>query len=301
VSSATVWRPQQSVDVRATLGPLIRGRGDPTNRVAADGTFWRTCRTPEGPATLALQQQKGAVHATAWGPGAEWVIASVPELLGARDDVSSFTPAHPLLRRAHAAHLGMRVPRTGLVFESLVPAVLEQKVTGIEARQSWRQLVSRFGEQAPGPAPKGMRVPPDAPAWARIPSWEWHRAGVDGKRSATVVQAARVAGRLAETVAMSSAAALQRLRAVPGVGAWTAAETAQRALGDADAVSVGDLHIPRLVGWALAGRPVDDDGMLELLAPYAPHRHRVVRLVEMSGARSPRFAPRYAPRDFRRL
>jgi 3-methyladenine DNA glycosylase/8-oxoguanine DNA glycosylase len=100
---------------------------------------------------------------------------------------------------------------------------------------------------------------------------------------------------------MAPDAAGRRLRAVPGVGAWTAAEVAQRALGDADAVSVGDLHIPRLVGWALVGRPVDDDGMLEILAPYAPHRHRVVRLVEMSGARSPRFAPRYAPRDIRGL
>ena len=297
----TVWSPRRPVDIRATLGPLVRGRGDPTNRITTDGRFWRTCRTPAGPATLALQQKAGTVHASAWGVGAEWAIASVPDLLGARDDVSTFAPAHPLLREVSAAHPGMRVPRTGLVFESLVPAVLEQKVTGIEARRSWRELLWRFGDPAPGPAPKGMRVPPNPFTWSRIPSWEWHRAGVDGKRSATVVQAARVAGRLEETVTMSSADALDRLRAVPGVGVWTAAETAQRALGDADAVSVGDLHIPRLVGWALAGRPVDDDGMLELLAPYAPHRHRVVRLVEMSGARSPRFAPRYAPSDFRRL
>jgi 3-methyladenine DNA glycosylase/8-oxoguanine DNA glycosylase len=286
--------------VHATLGPLVRGGGDPTHRFAG-GVFWRTSRTPEGPVSLAVCTRRGEVEATAWGPGAPWAIGNVPDLLGGRDDDSDFDPAHPLLRATRAAHPGMRIPRTALVLETLVPTVLEQKVTGIEARRSWRELLRRFGEPAPGPAPRGMRVPPDARAWTRVPSWEWHRAGVDGNRSSTLVQAARVAGRLEQASAMSPSAALARLRAVPGVGAWTAAEVAQRALGDADAVSVGDLHIPRLVGWALLGRPLDDDGMLRLLAPYAPHRHRVVRLVELSGARKPRFAPRFAPREIRAL
>ena len=35
--------------------------------------------------------------------------------------------------------------------ESLVPAILEQKVTGIEAFRAWRALVVRYGERAPGP------------------------------------------------------------------------------------------------------------------------------------------------------
>jgi 3-methyladenine DNA glycosylase/8-oxoguanine DNA glycosylase len=296
-----VWRPDRPVDVRSTLWPLMRGGGDPTHRLTPDGVFWRTSRTPQGPATLSIHKRGGEVQGTAWGSGAEWVIASLPDLLGARDDVTGFAPTHPLLRRVHDAHPGLRVPRSGLVFETLVPTVLEQKVTGTEARRSWRELLWRYAEPAPGPAPRGMRVVPDAHTWSRIPSWEWHRANVDPKRSATVVRAARVAGRLEETTTMSPAAALARLGAVQGVGGWTCAEIAQRALGDADAVSVGDLHIPRLVGWALVGRPLDDDGMLEVLADYAPHRHRVVRLVEMSGARSPRFAPRYAPNDIRGL
>jgi 3-methyladenine DNA glycosylase/8-oxoguanine DNA glycosylase len=146
-----------------------------------------------------------------------------------------------------------------------------------------------------------MRVVPAPRTWAAIPSWEWHRAGVDAKRSATVVRAAHVAGRLEETTAMPADEAVRRLRAVPGIGAWTAAEVRQRAHGDPDAVSVGDLHLPKLVGWALAGRPVDDDGMLALLAPYAGHRYRAVRMLELSGYRYPRFAPRFAPRDFRTI
>ncbi|HMA47478.1 MAG TPA: hypothetical protein VKP11_09810, partial [Frankiaceae bacterium] len=194
----------------------------------------------------------------------------------------------------------MRVPRVGLVFEMLVAAVLEQKVTSTQARLSWRQLLTRFGAPAPGPAPATMRVCPPARVWRRVPSWEWHRAGVDGARSRAVVAAAAVAPALERTLALTSYHQVERaLRTVPGVGAWTAAEVAQRAHGDADAVSVGDYHLPSLVGWTLAGRPVDDDGMLALLAPYAPHRYRVVRLLAAGGVRVPRFGPRIPVQDMR--
>jgi 3-methyladenine DNA glycosylase/8-oxoguanine DNA glycosylase len=185
------------------------------------------------------------------------------------------------------------------VFEALVPAVLEQKVVGTEAKRAWRSLMLKFGEPAPGPAPAGMRVFPPARTWARIPSWDWHRAGVEGVRAKTVIGAARVAGRLEEITGMSPAEADRRLRSLPGIGPWTSAEIRQRACGDADAVSVGDLHLPGAVGWALAGRKVDDAGMLELLAPYAGHRHRAARLVVLSGIHPPRHGPKMAPRDYR--
>ena len=89
----------------------------------------------------------------------------------------------------------------------------------------------------------------------------------------------------------------QRLRTVHGVGPWTAAETVSVALGDADAVSVGDFHIPNLVAWALAGEPRGtDERMLELLEPYRGQRGRVIRLLEASGISAPRFGPRLAGR-----
>lgn len=298
-AARTTWRPRHPVDVRRTLSSLRRGRGDPTHRVDEAGALWRTARTPFGPATLRLVAGGGVVGAEAWGPGAEWLIAAVPDLLGARDSCDGFIPLHPVVREAHRRLPGLRVPRTGLVLEVLVPTVLEQRVTGGEARQSWRTLVLAYGEPAPGPAPAGMRVAPAAAVWARVPSWQWHRAGVDETRSRTVCRSAALSSRVEETVSMEPDAALRRLLAVPGVGEWTAAEVAQRALGCADAVSVGDFHLPALVGWALAGRPVDDAGMLALLEPYRPHRYRAVRLIELSGFRKPRFGPRYTPHDFR--
>ena len=238
-------------------------------------------------------------HGLAWGAGAAWALDGIPDLLGARDDPAGFTARHPLLADVAHRYPGFRVPRTGLVFDAVLPAILEQKVTGIEAHRAWRYLLHRYGEPAPGPAPAGMRVPPAAAAVLAVPTWDWHRAGVDLSRQRAVRAAATVAARLEECVTMAPSAALARLRVVPGIGPWTAAEVAQRALGDADAVSVGDFHLPAMVGWALAGQRVDDDGMLALLDEYRPHRHRVVRLIELSGVTAPRHGPRYAPRDYR--
>jgi 3-methyladenine DNA glycosylase/8-oxoguanine DNA glycosylase len=260
---------------------------------------WRTCLTPDGPATLRLSSVAGTVAATAWGPGARWQIGAVPALLGAADDPAGFSPAHSRLREALRIHRGVRIGRSDRVLEALVPAVLEQKVVGAEAWRAWRYLLLRFGGQPPGPAPAGMRVFPPPGTWQRIPSWEWHRAGVEAVRARTVIAAASAAVRLEEITALAAGEADRRLRSLPGIGAWTSAEVRQRACGDPDAVSVGDYHLPGMVGWALAGRKVDDAGMLALLEPYTGHRHRVTRLIELTGLGPPRHGPRTAVRDYR--
>jgi 3-methyladenine DNA glycosylase/8-oxoguanine DNA glycosylase len=310
------WRAPFVLDLPRTLGVHARGRGDPAYRVTPDGYTWRTALTPDGPGTLRVAPARPAsssssssapagpgpvtvVRATAWGPGAAWLLRELPGMLGVDDDRAGFDPAHPVLRELSARHPGARVGRSGRVLEALVPAVLEQKVVGAEARRAWRYLLLKFGGPAPGPAPEGMRVCPPPRTWCRIPSWEWHRAGVEGVRARTIIGAAEVAGRLEEIVTMPPAAADRRLRSLPGIGVWTSAEVRQRACGDADAVSVGDYHLPSVVGWALAGQKVDDAGMLELLAPYAGHRHRAARLLELARLGPPRRGPRMSIRDYR--
>lgn len=300
------WSPGRPVDLVATLGPLRRGSGDPTVRVDTDGAWWRATRTPAGPAStrLRVRPASGEVHGEAWGPGADWALEHLPDLLGAADDPTGFQPRHPVLRDAWLRHRGWRVPRSGCVLEALVPSVLEQKVTGREAWRAFRALVRRHGQPAPGPVghlPGGLWVQPDARTWARVPSWDWHRAGADLSRSRTVVTAAGRAGRLEQLCSLDHAEARARLRTLPGVGAWTAAEVAQRALGDPDAVSVGDFHLSSLVGWVLVGERVDDDAMLELLEPYRGHRYRAVRMIELSGLGYERHGPRYAGRDYRAM
>jgi 3-methyladenine DNA glycosylase/8-oxoguanine DNA glycosylase len=298
------WSPPYPVDVPLVLSVHRRGARDPAYRTDASGAVWRTVLTPAGPGTLRVTARPPAgggtrVTAAAWGPGAAWLLETLPSMLGAEDDQAGFTPVHRLLREMSGRHPGARVGRSGRVLEALIPAILEQKVVGAEARRAWRYLLHHFGQPAPGAAPDGTRVFPKAATWARIPSWEWHRAGVEPVRGRTITGAALVAARLEEITALAASEADRRLRSLPGVGPWTSAEVRQRACGDADAVSVGDYNLPAAVGWALAGRVVDDAGMLRLLAPYAGHRYRATRLVELSGTRPPRRGPRLAMREHR--
>lgn len=297
----TTYSPSRPVALERTLAPLRRGYGDPTFRVVG-GAIWRTLRTPLGPATLRLTGTPSGIEAHAWGDGAEWAIDGVPELLGEGDEWQGLdVSGSELLTASLRRNPGLRLPRTRQVFEMMVPAILEQKVTGEQARQSWRVLLRAYGEPAPGPAPEGMLVFPPPEVWRRIPSWVWHRAGVGPERSAAVLRAAGVAASLERTIEQGRGGpdVERALRSIPGVGVWTAAETMQRAHGDPDRPSVGDYHLPALVGWALIGEPVDDDGMLELLAPYAGHRQRVMRLIETSGFAKPRFGPRMTIQDHR--
>jgi 3-methyladenine DNA glycosylase/8-oxoguanine DNA glycosylase len=285
------------VQIQQTLRVLRRGHGDPTFRVEYgpdDGpvnAVWRTARTPEGTATLRVRVggragEQDEVELTAWGEGAQWLLRQGPALLGAEDGLEGFAEiaaAHPLLAEAHRRRPHLRLIRSGLVLEALIPAVLEQKVTTRSAYSAWRRLVRSHGEPAPGPdwMPAELFVLPTPHSWAMIPSWEWRRAEVDGKRAETIIRACRRAPALERLAALEPLEASLKLQTLAGIGPWTAAETLQRSHGAADLVSVGDLHLPRLI-CAILGEPgghYDDERMLELLAPFAPHRQRAVRLL----------------------
>ncbi|MFQ6228422.1 DNA-3-methyladenine glycosylase family protein [Nocardia sp. NPDC002869] len=289
------------VDLAHTLAPLRRGPGDPCHQITPDGAHWHTSRMPTGPVTYRLvQDDQLAVTADAWGPGAAEFLDGLDRMLCLDQRVDDFVPIHPTVAAAHQRYPGLRMLRTGRVLEALIPAILEQKVTIVSAHAAWRRLVHLFGSPPPGPAPAGMLVPPDAAAWSRIPSWSFHGANVGPQRSRTIVRVARLAESLERMTALPPAEAARRLRTIPGIGEWTAAETAQRAFGDADALSVGDFHLASIVGWTLLGRDMDDAEMVDYLEPVRPHRYRTIRLLEISGqARKPRFGPRAPVTDHR--
>ena len=301
--AATVYRPSGSFDLAGTLALLGRGPYDPTTVWDLRGV-WRTWRTPQGAATVRIHRRSadGGIAADAWGPGAEWAVAAVPGLLGRDDDWSGLdVSGHRLLRDSRHRNPGLRLARTGRMLEALIPAIIEQRVTSLEAYRSWARLLRWYGEPAPGPAPEGMRVVPTLEQWRGIPSWEWHRAGVDPRRARAVQAVLAVAPSLERAVenAPDLAAAETALRTIPGIGVWTAAETLQRSHAHPDLVSVGDYHLAHQVGEALIGERVDDDGMLELLEPWRGHRQRVVRLILASGFRFQRRGPRITLQDHR--
>ncbi|HVX68762.1 MAG TPA: DNA-3-methyladenine glycosylase 2 family protein, partial [Mycobacteriales bacterium] len=237
--------------------------------------------------------------------GADELIASIPTLLGSQDDPDSFDPRDERVRRAQERLRGLRMVRTGRVLESLVPAVLEQKIVGLDAFAMWQRLVTRFGEPAPGPAPAGMRLIPTNDVWQSIPTWEWHRAGVENRKSRTIAVAASYASRLeaAASQPANNAEVYRMLTAIPGIGVWTAAEVGQRVLGDADAPPIGDYHLPALLGEAVGdGRAIAEAEVEAFLEPWRPHRARLVRLLELTpGSRRERRGPRMSRLDYRAI
>nr|BFE68784.1 hypothetical protein GCM10020092_020850 [Actinoplanes digitatis] len=171
-------------------------------------------------------------------------------------------------------------------------------MTGIEAHRAYRAMMRHFGELAPGPA--GLLLPPDPEAVAATPYWAFHPFGVEQRRTQALLRAALVADRLDRCA--DSAEATRRLTAIPGIGPWTAAEVVRTSYGDADAVSVGDFHIPNTVAWGLAGEARGtDERMLELLEPFRGHRGRVCELLALGGISAPKFGPRMPIRSFARF
>ena len=287
-----------AINLAVTLAPLRHGPADPTARVGRSQVWWAT-RTADGPATLHITARPadGVIDGEAWGPGAASVLERLPGIVGAGDDVGSFRTDHPLVARLHRRLPGLRIPRAGSIVPLLLPAVLEQRVTTRDAHRQWSAVVRTYGEPAPGPAGAvgelGLRLPPAPEVVAAVPYFRFHRFGIERRRADVLIRVARHARRLEEAAAMALSDAYRRIRAIPGVGPWTAAVVGQVALGDADAVRVGDFHLPHQVAWALAGeRRGSDERLIELLEPFRGHRARVCRLIVTSGVRPEARVPR---------
>jgi 3-methyladenine DNA glycosylase/8-oxoguanine DNA glycosylase len=296
-----VLTPPDGYHLAGSVGLLPMGQHDPCARFV-DGAFWYASRTPDGPGTLSLRRDGTQIRATGFGAGAAWLLDRADALAGLRDDVTGFADlaaAHPVVARLARDHAGLRLPATGQVFPRLLRAILEQKVTGKEAYRGYAKAVRHFSEPAPGPVER-LWLPPDPAAIAAAPYWVFHPFGVEQRRADTLRRAAAAAARLEKCA--DSAEATARLVAIAGIGPWTAAEVVRVVFGDADAVSIGDYHIPNTVAWALAGEPRGDDArMLALLAPFPGHRGRVCVLLEKAGIAAPRFGPRMPIRSFARF
>jgi len=281
----------EPIDLARTLAPIAHGTGDPTIRFEPSG-IWRATRMPDGAATLRIAEADGGVRVSAWGPGSQSALAGAADLIGVNDDPKRLKPHDPIIAELARRYRGLRLPRTNRPFEALLPAICEQKVTGVEARAAFRGIVRAHGEPAPGPA--GLRLAPTPSALAGLPYFAFHRFGLERRRSEVIIAAARLAPRLE---GRDEGEVLRRLGAMPGIGPWTLAEVARVAFGDSDAVSIGDYHLPNLVAWNLAHEPrADNARMLQLLEPYMGQRGRVQRLLEAGGLQAPRYGPHMAPR-----
>jgi 3-methyladenine DNA glycosylase/8-oxoguanine DNA glycosylase len=290
--------PLDGVDLDTTLSTLRMLPRDPTLRLRP-GHLERATTTPEGTATLLAAWTADAVTVDAVGDGAGWLLERATGALGLLDDASGFAPQSQPLRDLWRRSRGDRLPRTGTLWHDLAWFVVQQRVRREDADLQWCRLVTAFGTAAPGA--EGLLAPPDPVTVAALPYTALHELGLERRRAQALVAAARGVSRLQGLVDRPFAEVEPHLRALPGVGAWTASCVAMHTWGEADRVVEGDDGIPSLVAWVLAREPrADDARMLALLEPYRPHRGRVVRLALRSGLRPPRYAPRRAAHDIRR-
>lgn len=282
--------PPEPFDLKATLATV-------GIRTGPGGEAWWATRAAGRAAAVVMRRSGGSVAAEAWGPGGSETLDLLSRVLGLDDDPTAFPVGAGPLREIALRGAGMHLGSTGIVFESMVPTVLGQLVTRIEAKRSYQRLVQALGEPSPGPA-NDLRLPPAPGVIAALGYEDLHRFGIERKRAQVLIECGRRAARLEEALTMSPADARVRLRAVRGIGPWTSETVMGAAYGDRDAVPTGDLNLPSMVTWALAGRPRGtDQEMLELLEPYRPYRRRAVLLVKRSGIKPPKFGPRSAPRS----
>lgn len=278
------------------MGRHRTGHYDPTVSLTATD-FWRAGRTPDGPGTVHVCLTDGAAEAAAYGPGGPWLLHRADKLLGRTDIPTPIVPAHEAVRDALRRWPVPTMSASGLVLPVLISAVLGQRVTSLEAVRQWSALCRLSLEPAPGPQP--LLLPPDPAILAHLPSWQYHRLGIERSRADTIVTLCRRANRVQEVASMSIEEGYTRLTAFRGVGAWTSAVTMSAAMGDPDAVLVGDFHMKNIVSYALAGEPRGTDArMLELLEPYAGQRGRVVELLLRDGWSAPKFGPRQPIQSF---
>ena len=309
------------------LGNLARhqrGHGDPTHRRVGE-VWWRASSTPEGPVLVRfVPVGRGAsttsdeVEVTAWGEGSAWALGQVPRLLGVHDRLDRIAEDHPLRTHPVVGPLARRLVRplgrSDLVAEALAPTILEQEVTGAEAFAGIRRLVRRYGTPAPGPAgvadhpAAGMVCTLTAEQWLAVPSWEFVRAGIEPRRGqilqATVARAGalqRIVDRADESGSQTGEVVGQlldrALRSLLGIGPWTSARVRQAVVGDPDAWSEDDYHVPGFITFALTGvrssvQPGDSSEALRLLAPFVGHRFRVEQVLAAGSQRPERRGPR---------
>jgi 3-methyladenine DNA glycosylase/8-oxoguanine DNA glycosylase len=147
----------------------------------------------------------------------------------------------------------LRVFRKPDPWEALAWAITEQLIEFDRAVQIQRRMVAVLGRRCPHTglrdAPSAEVVAAEAPA--RLASFDLpqHRAATL-RRAAIEVARGRVDLRAAD-----HEAGWRRLRAIPGIGAWTLEMLALGGQGRYDQVPAGDLGYLKIVGRLTTGNP----------------------------------------------
>ena len=209
-----------------------------TLRLDDDTRGWIACRfEPE-------QHRVQVRVADSLAPQLPRVIARVRAWLDLDADPAAI---HAVLGADFPALAGLRVPGTLDGFELAVRAVLGQQVTVAAARTLTTRLVERFGTPLATPIDGLTRLFPSPAALAAASGDELGQLGLVRQRQAAIHALAQAvsSGQIRLHAGADVAATMDALKALPGIGAWTADYIALRALRWPDAFPAGDVALQK--------------------------------------------------------
>jgi 3-methyladenine DNA glycosylase/8-oxoguanine DNA glycosylase len=200
--------------------------------------------------------------------------------LGVDDDLREFHKRFkddPLIGRSLRGRVWLRVGRRPEPFEALVWAVCEQLIEYERAAAIQGRLVAKLGRRWTGAETEawasGLRDLPTAATLGAAAPAVLESCDLAGVRAIALRRAAReVAGGRVDLRDAEPERGWRRLRAIPGIGAWTVEMLALRGQGRYDQLPAGDLGLLRLAGRILSGGDprarAGEKDVRELFAPY---------------------------------
>lgn len=152
---------------------------------------------------------------------------------------------------------GRRVPGAIDGYQLAVQAVLGQQITVAAARTLAQRMVNHFGEAIPTPWPRLSRLFPTPAVLAAASSDALGQLGIIRQRQAAIVGIAQAVAdkRLHLNASADVNATVALLKALPGIGDWTAQYIAMRALRWPDAFPAGDVALQKALGVQLLKNP----------------------------------------------
>jgi 3-methyladenine DNA glycosylase/8-oxoguanine DNA glycosylase len=259
------------------------GRYDPSADVVGD-CFRKAFFYRGEPAAVEVCRGGEGLTVRAYGTFRDALLTEAVAGLRQDDRYAAFSTEDTGILRLHRRLPGLRLLRVPWLYDTTCSAILQQRVRTVDAMRDWRRIVARWGSDAP----LGLRAFPPAEALARVPMFELEALGIDPRRARALLTFARESKLVPLKAEMSFSELRKCLLRVPGIGHWTTESVLGFGAGDTDAAIPGDLHLPRVVCYALAGEERgSDERMMELLEPFRGHRFRIIRLIYAAGVDVP--------------
>ncbi|HTJ29911.1 MAG TPA: hypothetical protein VL346_05400 [Acidobacteriaceae bacterium] len=259
------------------------GQHDPTAELIGD-CFRKAFFYRGQPSAVEICRDGDGLAVTAFGPEAEPLLTETLRGFTQPDGYFDFPTEDTGLLRLHHSQPGLRILRVPWIYETICSVILQQRIRTVDAMRDWRRLTYRYGADAP----LGLRAFPKPAVLARVPLFSLEQMGIDPRRAKTLLRLAHEMAFLRLGSELTFAELRDRLQRVPGIGPWTTESVMGYGAGDPDAAIPGDLHLPRVVCYALAGEQNGTDArMMELLEPFRGHRFRIIRLLYAAGLDTP--------------